>query len=293
MSSNHNITEENIFSDKSNAVSRNKKPEVNIERASCNTLSPFPPFPTPMASKVSTPTTPSSKEYAHTIIDHRSANKKTRKSRSKRKWKSTGENNSSDSESEHNLLKSNHSDNVSNRDLEIEDEQNILYNKKSLRSKKRQSFQKRKWASGKTFESPKRGRSSRNQLRYKSNPQIIVYPTLEVNITQKDISTFDLDLTSTTHTCLPPGLKSASNSSTVETEEYQNGYLNVNQKTLRIDTARVNASKDMNVKEKEHAVQVEMSRESRPNSKDPVSYGMGHPLLRSSSSEEGGILYSQ
>ena len=282
-----------MFSDKSNAVSRNKKPEVNIERASCNTLSPFPPFPTPMASKVSTPTTPSSKEYAHTIIDHRSANKKTRKSRSKRKWKSTGENNSSDSESEHNLLKSNHSDNVSNRDLEIEDEQNILYNKKSLRSKKRQSFQKRKWASGKTFESPKRGRSSRNQLRYKSNPQIIVYPTLEVNITQKDISTFDLDLTSTTHTCLPPGLKSASNSSTVETEEYQNGYLNVNQKTLRIDTARVNASKDMNVKEKEHAVQVEMSRESRPNSKDPVSYGMGHPLLRSSSSEEGGILYSQ
>ena len=282
-----------MFSDKSNAVSRNKKPEVNIERASCNTLSPFPPFPTPMASKVSTPTTPSSKEYAHTIIDHRSANKKTRKSRSKRKWKSTGENNSSDSESEHNLLKSNHSDNVSNRDLEIEDEQNILYNKKSLRSKKRQSFQKRKWASGKTFESPKRGRSSRNQLRYKSNPQIIVYPTLEVNITQKDISTFDLDLTSTTHTCLPPGLKSASNSSTVETEEYQNGYLNVNQKTLRIDTARVNASKDMNVKEKEHAVQVEMSRESRPNSKDPVSYGMGHPLLRSSSSEEGSVLYSQ
>ena len=282
-----------MFSDKSNAVSRNKKPEVNIERASCNTLSPFPPFPTPMASKVSTPTTPSSKEYAHTIIDHRSANKKTRKSRSKRKWKSTGENNSSDSESEHNLLKSNHSDNVSNRDLEIEDEQNILYNKKSLRSKKRQSFQKRKWASGKTFESPKRGRSSRNQLRYKSNPQIIVYPTLEVNITQKDISTFDLDLTSTTHTCLPPGIKSTSNSSTVEAEEYQNGYLNVNQKTLRIDTARVNASKDMNVKEKEHAVQVEMSRESRPNSKDPVSYGMGHPLLRSSSSEEGGILYSQ
>ena len=282
-----------MFSDKSNAVSRNKKPEVNIERASCNTLSPFPPFPTPMASKVSTPTTPSSKEYAHTIIDHRSANKKTRKSRSKRKWKSTGENNSSDSESEHNLLKSNHSDNVSNRDLEIEDEQNILYNKKSLRSKKRQSFQKRKWASGKTFESPKRGRSSRNQLRYKSNPQIIVYPTLEVNITQKDISTFDLDLTSTTHTCLPPGIKSTSNSSTVEAEEYQNGYLNVNQKTLRIDTARVNASKDTNVKEKEHAVHVESGTESRPNSMNPVSYGMGHPLLRSSSSEEGGILYSQ
>ena len=282
-----------MFSDKSNAVSRNKKPEVNIERASCNTLSPFPPFPTPMASKVSTPTTPSSKEYAHTIIDHRSANKKTRKSRSKRKWKSTGENNSSDSESEHNLLKSNHSDNVSNRDLEIEDEQNILYNKKSLRSKKRQSFQKRKWASGKTFESPKRGRSSRNQLRYKSNPQIIVYPTLEVNITQKDISTFDLDLTSTTHTCLPPGIKSTSNSSSAETEEHQNGYLNVNQKTLRIDTTRVNASKDMNVKEKEHAVHVESGTESRPNSMNPVSYGMGHPLLRSSSSEEGGILYSQ
>lgn len=282
-----------MFSDKSNAVSRNKKPEVNIERASCNTLSPFPPFPTPMASKVSTPTTPSSKEYAHTIIDHRSANKKTRKSRSKRKWKSTGENNSSDSESEHNLLKSNHSDNVSNRDLEIEDEQNILYNKKSLQSKKRQSFQKRKWASGKTFESPKRGRSSRNQLRYKSNPQIIVYPTLEVNITQKDISTFDLDLTNTTHTCLPPVIKSTSNSSTVETEEYQNGYLNVNPKTLRIETARVNASKDMNVKGKEHAVHVEMSTESRPNCKDPVSYGMGHPLLRSSSSEEGSILYSQ
>ena len=282
-----------MFSDKSNAVSRNKKPEVNIERASCNTLSPFPPFPTPMASKVSTPTTPSSKEYAHTIIDHRSANKKTRKSRSKRKWKSTGENNSSDSESEHNLLKSNHSDNVSNRDLEIEDDQNILYNKKNLRSQKRQSFQKRKWASGKTFESPKRGRSSRNQLRYKSNPQIIVYPTLEVNITQKDISTFDLDLTSTTHTCLPPGIKSTSNSSTVEAEEYQNGYLNVNQKTLRIDTARVNASKDMNVKEKEHAVHVESGTESRPNSINLVSYGMGHPLLRSSSSEEGGILYSQ
>ena len=282
-----------MFSDKSNAVSRNKKPEVNIERASCNTLSPFPPFPTPMASKVSTPTTPSSKEYAHTIIDHRSANKKTRKSRSKRKWKSTGENNSSDSESEHNLLKSNHSDNVSNRDLEIEDEQNILYNKKGLRSRKSQSFQKRKWASGKTFESPKRGRSSRNQLRYKSNPQIIVYPTLEVNITQKDISTFDLDLTSTTHTCLPPGIKSTSNSSTVEAEEYQNGYLNVNQKTLRIDTARVNASKDMNVKEKEDAVHVESGTESRPNSINPVSYGMGHPLLRSSSSEEGGILYSQ
>ena len=282
-----------MFSDKSNAVSRNKKPEVNIEQASCNTLSPFPPFPTPMASKVSTPTTPSSKEYAHTLIDHRSANKKTRKSRSKRKWKSTGENNSSDSESEHNLLKSNHSDNVSNRDLEIEDEQNILYNKKSLRSKKRQSFQKRKWASGKTFESPQRGRSSRNQLRYKSNPQIIVYPTLEVNITQKDISTFDLDLTNTTHTCLPPGIKSTSNSSTVEAEEYQNGYLNVNQKTLRIDTARVNASKDMNVKEKEDAVQVESGTESRPNSKNPASYGMGHPLLRSSSSEEGSVLYSQ
>ena len=282
-----------MFSDKSNAVSRNKKPEVNIERASCNTLSPFPPFPTPMASKVSTPTTPSSKEYAHTIIDHRSANKKTRKSRSKRKWKSTGENNSSDSESEHNLLKSNHSDNVSNRDLEIEDEQNILYNKKSLKSKKRQSFQKRKWASGKTFESPKRGRSSRNQLRYKSNPQIIVYPTLEVNITQKDISTFDLDLTNTTRTSLAPGIKSTSNSSNVDTEEYQNGYLNVNQKTLRIDTARVNASKDMNVKEKEHAVHVESGTESRPNSMNLVSYGMGHPLLRSSSSEEGGILYSQ
>ena len=282
-----------MFSDKSNAVSRNKKPEVNIERASCNTLSPFPPFPTPMASKVSTPTTPSSKEYAHTIIDHRSANKKTRKSRSKRKWKSTGENNSSDSESEHNLLKSNHSDNVSNRDLEIEDEQNILYNKKSLKSKKRQSFQKRKWASGKTFESPKRGRSSRNQLRYKSNPQIIVYPTLEVNITQKDISTFDLDLTSTTHTCLPPGIKSTSNSSTVEAEEYQNGYLNVDQKTLRIDTARVNSSKDMNVKEKEHAVHVEVSTESRTKCKDPVLYGINHPLLPSSSSEEGSILHSQ
>ena len=282
-----------MFSDKSNAVSRNKKPEVNIERASCNTLSPFPPFPTPMASKVSTPTTPSSKEYAHTIIDHRSANKKTRKSRSKRKWKSTGENNSSESESEHNLLKHNHSDNVSNREFDIEDDQNISHNKKGLQSKKRQSFQKRKWASGKTFESPKRGRSSRNQLRYKSNPQIIVYPTLEVNITQKDISTFDLDLTSTTHTCLPPGIKSTSNSSTVEAEEYQNGYLNVNQKTLRIDTARVNASKDMNVKEKEHAVHVESGTESRPNSMNPVSYGMGHPLLRSSSSEEGGILYSQ
>ena len=274
-------------------MSRNKKPEVNIEQASCNTLSPFPPFPTPMASKVSTPTTPSSKEYAHTIIDHRSANKKTRKSRSKRKWKSTGENNSSDSESEHNLLKSNHSDNVSNRDLEIEDDQNILYNKKNLRSQKRQSFQKRKWASGKTFESPKRGRSSRNQLRYKSNPQIIVYPTLEVNITQKDISTFDLDLTNTTHTSFQPVIKSSSNSSNVETEEYQNGYLNVNQKTLRIDTARVNASKDMNVKEKEHAVHVESGTESRPNSINPVSYGMGHPLLRSSSSEEGSVLYSQ
>ena len=107
-------------------------------------------------------------------------------------------------------------------------------------------------------------------------------------ITKIYISTFDLDLTSTTHTCLPPGIKSTSNSSTVEAEEYQNGYLNVNQKTLRIDTARVNASKDMNVKEKE-----ESGTESRPNSKDPVSYGMGHPLLRSSSSEEGSIMYSE
>lgn len=279
-----------MFSDKSNAVSRNKKPEVNIERASCNTLSPFPPFPTPMASKVSTPTTHSSNEYADIIIDHRSTNKKTRKSRSKRQWKSTGENNSSGSESDHNLLKHIHSDNVSNREFEIEDDQNILHNKKSLQSKKRQSFQKRKWASGKTFESPKRGRSSRNQLRYKSNPQIIVYPTLEVNITQKDISTFDLDLTNTTCTSLKPGIKSAINSSNVETEEYQNGYLNVNQKTLRIDTVRFNASKDMNVKEKEHAVHMETSAQSR---KDPVSYGMGHPLLRSSSSDEGSILHSQ
>ena len=110
---------------------------------------------------------------------------------------------------------------------------------------------------------------------------------------EKDVSTFDLDLTNTTRTSLAPGIKSTSNSSNVDTEEYQNGYLNVNQKTLRIDTARVNSSKDMNMKEKEHAVHVEVSTESRTNCKDSVLYGINHPLLPSSSSEEGSILHSQ
>ena len=61
---------------------------------------PFPPFPTPIASLPSMKSSTYSRQYAHSTIGYHVAKKRKCRQRSKRQWKSSGENDSASSKSD-------------------------------------------------------------------------------------------------------------------------------------------------------------------------------------------------
>ena len=167
-------------------------------------IQPFPPYPTPLTSKVSTSSGACSKRVAYSTTEIKSTDKRMRL-HAEKKWKSSGENNSSSSRSDKNIQIKEVEGCTPIRQNDIRIQRNPYQGLVEADPKRTPPFQRSKPNNYKNISGNKKRLSVNNQLRYKSTTQIVSNPPFPDIDIRKSSSAFELTIsTASSNMKIPP-----------------------------------------------------------------------------------------